>query len=134
MTKAIAAIIILLVLWGGWELFFYWERVKNEEENQQKQAAAAAVVGDQLPGVPYQLDQSLRKAQEQGLNGLRTWLNTYGKSIQDPRKGWIELDYCQLLSRENVSEARRIFAEVKKRTPPDSPLWPRLKQLAKTYE
>ena len=54
MTKLIAALIIVAVLYGGWELFLYWEKVKNEEETKQKQEAAAVVMGDQLPGLPYQ--------------------------------------------------------------------------------
>ena len=137
-TKLIAAAIIIAVLWGGWELFFYWERVKNDQENEKKQAAAAAVVGESLEGFPgrgqQQLEATLRTAQAQGVNGMRNWLKLYGPVIQDPRKAWIELDYCLMLSRENPVEAKRIFAEVKARTPPDSPVWPRIKQLEKTYE
>jgi len=134
MTKLIAALIIVAVLYGGWELFFYWERVKNEEETQKKQTVAEAVMGDQLPGMPYQLDASLRAAQNQGAAGLRNWLKAYGEKIQDPRKAWIELDYCVAVSREDPSEARRVFAEVKRRTQSTSPVWPRIKRLEKTYE
>ena len=86
MTKLIAILIILAVLFGGWQLFFYWERIKNEEETQKKQAAAAVVVGDQLPGMPNQLEPSLKAAESQGAAGLKNWLKAYGKSIQDPRK------------------------------------------------
>jgi hypothetical protein len=134
MTKLIAAVIILAVLYGGWELFFYWERVKNEEETQKKQAAAAVVVGEGLPGMPQQLEPTLKAAEAQGAAGLRNWLKTYGRSIQDPRKAWIELDYCLLISREDPSEAKRLFAEVKNRTPESSPIWPRIKKLEKAYE
>src|SRR5262249_14977350 len=134
MTKLIAALIIVAVLYGGWQLFFYWERVKNEEESEKKKAVTEAVMGDQLPGMPYQLDASLRAAQAQGATGLRNWLKAYGDKIQDPRKAWIELDYCVAISRENPSEARRIFAEVKQRTQPTSPVWSRIKRLEKTYE
>jgi|SRR5215471_2615922 len=134
MTKLIAILIILAVLYGGWQLFFYWEKIKNEEETQKKQAAAAVVVGDQLPGVPNQLEASLKAAESQGAVGLKNWLKTYGRSIQDPRKAWIELNYCVLISRADPSEARHVFAEVKNRTPESSPVWPRIKQLEKTYE
>jgi hypothetical protein len=138
MTKIITAVIILAVVYGGWQLFFYWEKVKNEEETEKKQIAAAAVIGDQLPGMPpqlqFQLDNSLRAAQSQGAAALKNWLDTYGRNVQDPRKAWIELDYCTLLSRQNTAEARRIFAEVKKRTPQTSPVWQRIKQIEKTYE
>lgn len=134
MTKLIAALIIVVVLYGGWQLFFYWERVKNEQETEKKQIVAEAVMGDQLPGMPYQLDPSLRAAQSQGAPGLKNWLKTYGSRIADPRKAWIELDYCVMISGEDPAEARRIFAEVKGRTQPSSPVWPRIKRLEKTYE
>ena len=137
-TKLIAALIIVAVLYGGWELFFYWEKVKNDQEDQQKQAAAAAVVGEQLPGMPPaaqpQYENSLRAAEAQGAAGLKNWLKVYGRNVQDPRKAWIELDYCLLLSREDPADAKRIFAEVKARTPSTSPVWPRIKQLEKTYQ
>ncbi len=49
------------------------------------------------------------------------------QGAQDPRKAWIELDSCVAIAREDPSEARRVFAEVKKRTP-------RVKALEKTYK
>jgi len=134
MTKVIAALIIILVIWGGWELFFYWEKVKNEDETKQRQEAAAMVMGNQLPGVPSQLESSLQAAQKQGAVSLKNWLKAHDQSIEDPRKAWLELDYCVAIARENVAEARRVFAAVKERTPPSSPVWPRIKQLEKTYE
>jgi len=134
MTKLITILIIVAALFGVWELFFYWERIKNEEESQKKQTAAAVVVGEQLSGVPYPLESSLATARSQGAVGLRNWLKVYGSKIQDPRKAWIELDYCVLISRADPSEARRVFAEVKNRTPESSHVWPRIKQLEKTYQ
>jgi hypothetical protein len=134
MTKAIAALIIVLVCYGVWELFLYWEKVKNEEETKQKQDAAAMVMGDQLPGLPYQLEQSLQDARKRGAAGLKAWLKAHGQSVEDPRKAWIELDYCVAVVREDPTEARRVFAAVKERIGPASPVWPRVKQLEKTYE
>ncbi len=134
MTKLIAVLIVVAVLWGGWLLFLQWERVKNDEQDQKKQAAAAAVIGDSLPGVPWQLDQSLRAAQAKGPETLKAWLKTYNYTIQDPRKAWLELDYCLAIAGKDPSEARRVFAEVKARTPENSPVWPRIKQLEKSYQ
>ena len=134
MTKLIAALMIIAVLYGGWELFLYWEKVKNEDETKQKQEAAAMVIGDQLPGLPNKLEASLQAARKQGAGGLRNWLKTYAQSVEDPRKAWIELDYCVAVAREDPAEARRVFAAVKERTGPASPVWPRMKQLEKTYE
>ena len=134
MTKLIAVLIIVAALYSGWKLFLYWEKVKNEEETKQKQDAAAMVVGDQLPGLPYNLEASLQAARKRGATGLRKWLKTYGQSVEDPRKAWIELDFCIAVAREDPAEARRVFAAVKERLAPSSPVWPRLKQLEKTYE
>ncbi len=133
MTKLIAIFIIVLVLFGGWQLFLYWERVKNEDETKQKQQAAAAVTCDQLPGVPDKLIQSLQNASKSALT-LTNWLKANERFIQDPRKACIQLDYCLLLSREDLPEARRIFKDVKDRTPPSSPVWPRIQQLEQTYQ
>src|SRR5512137_1128471 len=125
MTKLIGALIIIAVLYGGWELFLYWEKVKNEENTKQKQDAAAMVMGDQLPGLSPKLEPTLQAARKQGTAGLKNWLKTYGQSVDDPRKAWIELDYCVAVAREDPAEARRVFAAVKERLAPSSPVWPR---------
>ena len=134
MTKIIAAFIIIVVVWGGWELFLYWDKVKNEDETKQKQEAAAMVIGDQLPGLAYQLEGSLQAARKQGAAGLTNWLKAHSQSVEDPRKAWIELDYCVAVAREDTAEARRVFATVKERTSQSSPVWPRIKQLEKAFE
>jgi hypothetical protein len=134
MTKLISILIIVLVLYGAWHLFLYWEQVKNQEESAKKEAAAAVVAGDQLPGVPQGLEQSLQAAQRQGAAGLRNWLKTYGRNIQDPRKAWIELDYVVAVARDDPAEAKKVFGQVKERTPATSPVFPRIKQLEKTYQ
>lgn len=134
MTKLIVVLIAAALLYAGWHLFFYWEKVRDEKESVRKEAAAAVVMGDTLPGLPYGLEQSLQAAQRQGAAGLRNWLKAYGNTVQDPRKAWIELDYVTLVSREDPSEARRVYAEVKARTAPSSPVWKRIKDLEKTYQ
>ena len=133
-TKLIAIAAVVLLFFGGFKLFLYFEQVKNERETAQKQAVAATVIGDQLEGLPQSLVSSLQAAQNQGAAGLRNWLKSFGHAVQDPRKAWIELDYVVLLARENPAEARKLFAEVKQRTPPSSPVWPRIKQLQVTFE
>jgi len=133
-TKLIAALIIVAVLYGGWNLFLYWDKVKNEKESIRKEEAAAVVTENSLPGLPYGLEQSLQAAKRQGAASLKTWLKTYGNLVQDPRKAWIELDYCVMIARDDPAEARRVFATVRERTGPASPVWPRIKQLAPTYE
>ncbi len=138
MTKWIVVVIIVAVLWGGAQLFFYWEKVQKEEETTKKQAQIQAVVPEQLPGIDYRIQQplenSLRVAREQGPAAVKAWLKNYDKQVQDPRRAWIELDYCIQVSPKDIQEAKKVFAEVKARTPQNSPVWPRIKALEKTYE
>jgi hypothetical protein len=134
MTKLISILIIIVVLFIGYHLFEYWTTVKNDE-NSNKSMPSQVVIGDQLPGLPWQLQNSLSAAQNlKTAAALRDWLKAYGDKVQDPRKAWIQLDYCLLVQREDVSEAKRVFAEVKQRTPESSPVWPRIKELEKTYQ
>jgi hypothetical protein len=133
-TKLIAGLIIVAVLYGGWNLFVYWEKVKDEKESIRKEAAASVVTENSLAGLPYNLESSLQAAKRQGAVGLKNWLKTYGNTVQDPRKAWIELDYCVMIARDDPAEARRVFAAVRERTGPASPVWQRIKQLAPTYE
>jgi hypothetical protein len=134
MTKIISVFIIVLVLYGGWKLFFYWEQVRDEKANSEKAAAAAAVVPEQLPGMPSGLEPTLQAAQKAGAPALKNWLKQNTRVVGDPRRAWIELDYVVLVARDDPAEARRVFAAVKKRTTPASPVYERVKQLEKTYE
>jgi len=135
MTRLIAILIVVVVVFAGWKFFLYWDKVKNEEETQKQQAAAAAVVTpESLPGLPSQYEGGLRAAQQEGTVAFRNWLKTYEKLLEDPRKAWIQLDFCMAIMRENPSEARRVFAEVKARVPPSSPVWPRVKELEKSFQ
>ncbi|MGH7970840.1 MAG: hypothetical protein ACREIC_19135 [Limisphaerales bacterium] len=134
MTKLIALVIAVAVLYGGWELFLYWDSVKNDEETQKKQAAASVVIPEQLPGVPYELENALQAATSHGADGLGAYLKQYRSRLQDPRKAWLQMDYCQMLAREDTADAKRLFAEIKARTPTNSPVWPRVKQLEKIFQ
>ena len=133
-TKLISALVIALVIFGGWGLFKYWETFENNKQAEIKAAAARNVTPEQLPGMPYELQASLDAAEKQGPAALQNWLRNYSRLLQDPRKAWIELDYCVMVSRNDPSEARRIFEAVKERTTPASPVWPRIQDLQKTYE
>ncbi len=112
MTKLIAALIIIVALFGGWQLFLYWDKVNHEEDVARKQAGGP-IVGEQLPGLPDKYEASLKAAQNKGAAALKNWLKTFGGAVQDPRKAWIQLDYCVLIARDDPAEAKRIFAEVK---------------------
>lgn len=135
MTKLISILIIVAALWGGWQLFLYWDKVKQEDESAAKKKAQTEIVsGDQLGGMPQALESSYKAAQTQGPTAVKNWLKVNGRNVQDPRKAWIELDYCVAISREDPVEAKRVYAEVRNRTPQTSPVWPRIKQLEKTYQ
>jgi hypothetical protein len=131
MTRLIAALIIVVVCFCAYHLFRYWQTFEDEKT---RRAAVAAIQPESLPGVPPQLEESLRAAQARGPAALRQWLDTHGPLIRDPRKAWIELDYCRDVFRDDPNEARRVFQSVKARTPPDSPVWPRVQQMEKTFE
>jgi hypothetical protein len=130
MKPLIVIFIVVGVAFGGWKIWEYWKTKEAEEMRQNN----PAVPPKQLSGLPPQLEDSLAKAQAAGAKTLKAWLDAYGKSVQDPRLASIQLDYVLLVGREDPVEARRIFADVKKRTPSSSPVYPRVKQLEATYQ
>lgn len=133
MSKAIGTLIVLLLVVGAWQFQKFWNRFKEKEEAQGT-VPAAAPTGNQLSGMPANLEPSLNGAKQKGAAGLKQWLQLYRRAVADPRLASIELDYVVLISREDPAEAKRVFAEVKKRTPPNSPLYSRIKTLEKTYD
>ena len=134
MTKAIWVLIVLGVGYIGYLLFQQWDKARLEHDGKQKEAVAAVVMGDSLAGMPYQLDASYRAAKANGPAAFRTWFNANEKLISDPRKAWIELELCLALFRENPAEAKRIYAAVKGRVPPSSPVYGKVKELEKTFQ
>ena len=136
MKPLIAILLVLGTIFIGWKVWDYWDTVEKEKDIAAQKAAKPKITGEQLQGIPYKLENSLREATQQGPKALKTWLDTYTKSpvVQDPRLAWVQLDYVLMVSRDNPVEAKRVFAEVKKRVPPESPVYPRLKDLEKIYE
>jgi hypothetical protein len=136
MKALIAIVIIVAAAMGGWQIYSSWLDVKEKEKakHQTEAAQAAPVSGDQLPGMVPQLEPALAAAQQQGATGLRQFLTKYGRTISDPRLASIELDYVVLVANDNPAEARKTFARVKQRTPRESPVYARVKQLEKTYQ
>lgn len=132
-TVIIIAVVVAVGL-GGWQIYEYWLKVQDEKEAAQKQAAASVVDPNSLPGLPGELNESLQAAEQNGPTALGGWLKFYGDKVQDPRKAWIQLDYVVMITRDDPQEAKHIFGEVKDRTLPDSPVWPRIKAMEKTYD
>lgn len=141
-TVIIIAIVIVLGM-VGWFMRSEWTSIQAQEKAEAEArlhpaapvvAAGPVVSGTELSGMKANLEPVLLKAQSRGALGLKGFLDRYGKVIQDPRRASIELDYVVLEARDNPAEARRVFAEVKNRIDPSSPVYPRVQQLGRTYE
>ncbi len=134
MTKVIWILIILVIGYGGYLLFQQWDKARLEHDGQKKAEAAALVTGESLSGMRQELEAGLRNAKDKGPVAFRAWFSANEKLLADPRKAWIELELCVAMSRENPSESKKIFAALKKRVPPSSPVWPKMKEMEKTFE
>ena len=134
MKPFVAILIIAAVIFVGWRIFDYYGKVNSGTAEQS--AATAKINPDRLPGLPYQLDPRLREAQAAGPVAFKAFIDSLKNypDVKDPRLAWIELDYVVMITRDNPQEAKRIFAEVKDRTAPTSPVWQRVHDLEKSYQ
>ena len=133
--KILIAILILLgVLFVGWKVWEKWDEASQQKDLQAK--GSGPIDPRSLPGMDSRLEPSLDEAKRGGARTLKAWLDKNNRSplLKDPRLASIELDYAVLLTAESPTEARKVFAKVKERIPPDSPLYPRIQQLQKTFE
>jgi|SRR5882672_7785448 len=136
MKVLIGVLIALIVCIGGYKLYEHWEAVKDRRVLEEKAAEGADINPDQLPGLPWQLVQKLRDAKKAGPASVKNFIE-YCKRVpdaKDPRLAWVELDYVVMITSTDPVEAKKVFQAVKKRTPEDSPIQPRLKMMAKNYE
>ena len=128
-------IIIALLVWGGYyvvsTLTGKYKAVQQQEVAAKEPAPAASA---DLPGMPHQLQASLDAAQAQGPAALKRWIDANRRYLKDPKLGDIELDLAVALMRQNLTQAREIYRNVKARTPANSPLQARLKRLSKSLE
>ena len=136
MIKTISIVaIVAIVIFGGWEMWLQWDKYNTEKDIKEKADAAALNVNPEtLEGMPYTLEKSYQAASKNGAVGIRNWLKVYGQSVQDPRRAWIELDYVVQIASSDPLEARKVFADVKSRVDTNSPVYPRVQQLSKTYD
>jgi hypothetical protein len=130
----IALVIVVGLSLGAWQFYEYWRTFQPKEAVPAAASAPADIPGDQLPGLPPSLEPALAEAREHGAPGLHSFLAAHSKAIVDPRRASIELDYVVLITPSNPAEACRIFARVKERLEPNSPVYGRMKKLEKTYE
>jgi len=130
MRFLIGVVIIVGFSLGFWQLYKYWGTFKPQPVSA---AVQPDIPEDQLPGMLPSLQPYLEAARQRGAAGLHDFLTTYSQMVNDPRRAAIELDYVLLVAQSNPDEARRVFAKVKGRLQPNSPVYNRMKQLDKTY-
>ena len=129
-------IIILLIIGavlGLQKLISHYDTVRSKQDGT-KPAVNAASAPVAVPGLPPSLEAALDTAKKQGPLALKQWLKQYRAYITDPRLADIELDLVVLNGGQNFQEARRLFNTVKDRTPTNSPVYPRIKQLERNYQ
>jgi len=135
MKFLVGLVIVVGLSLGVYQFYQYWGTYQDKSATTTTTAPAPVEVsGDQLPGLPPALGGPLQSAEQNGAAALRVFLAEHGKEIKDPRLAWIELDYVVLAGTSDPGEARRVYAKVKGRLTPGSPVYSRLKQLEKTYE
>lgn len=133
-TKLIGALMILVLVWGGYRIVTYYKQVQEERFLEKESASGKNIEPTQLEGMPSQLERSLEQAQSRGSDALREWLQLNGHQLRDPRKAWIELDYCTLVASDDPQEAKAVYEAVKQRLHETSPVYPRLRLLQKSFE
>ena len=136
MKVFIGILIALVIAIGGYKLYQHWEAVKERRGLEEKAARGADINPDNLPGLPWQLVPKLRDARLAGPASVKNFIEYCKRvpDVKDPRLAWIELDYVIMITSTDPVEAKKIFQAVKKRTPEDSPIQPRLRMMAKNYE
>lgn len=137
MNKLITILLIVGAGWGIWAVRdFYLERQAADPNMNygNEPTPTPGIIPRQLPGLHYTLEMPLEQATKGGAGTLKKFIDQYRGAIKDPRLGWIELDYVVMVAFKDPAEARLVFAGVKKRTPTNSVIYPRLEKLAKQYQ
>lgn len=129
-------LLVATVGFGVYRISLIYRSIPTDEQarGNARENATPMVVDESLPSLSPPLEASLAIATQAGPQALRQWLNQNGAWVPEPRLSAIQLDYAQMLVRSNPAEARRVYAAVKARTPANSPLASRLKQLSRTFE
>ncbi|MDB6032493.1 MAG: hypothetical protein JWM16_2831, partial [Verrucomicrobiales bacterium] len=116
MKALIAILVVVGVIFGGWKLWDYWDTVDQQKDAAQK---VPDVTEDQMGRMTPELENTLQEARKKGASGVKDWLNKYQKSpkIPEARLVWIKLDYVLMASQSDPLEAKKVFADVKEKTP-----------------
>ncbi|HXR07972.1 MAG TPA: hypothetical protein VN765_11620 [Candidatus Acidoferrum sp.] len=134
MKFLIGAVILIGFGMIFYQILEYWDKHQSPPPVAAAPAVPAVSTGEQLEGLPPQLEAALEAAEQRGAAGLRDFLAVNRQRVSDPRLAWIELDYVLMVTESDPAEARKAFARVKQRLTPSSPVYSRMKQLEKTYE
>lgn len=135
MKIVISLVVVIAVLAGAYKIWEYWDKVSHDQDIAEQEAQAKLNVNpDSLPGMPEELRKSYQIAKDNGPKAVGKWLKSVGSQVEDPRRAWIELDYVVGIAKEDPQEAKRVFADVKGRTPDTSPVYPKVKELEKTFD
>jgi hypothetical protein len=133
MKIAIGILILAVLGFGGFKLWEYWDKT---EQNKVIVDPTAGVQPQSLEGLPQALEPQLQEAQQRGPDTFKEFIENIKRSplVKDPRLAWIELDYVVMVAGKDPAEAKRVFRKVKERVPADSPVYPRIQSLQKTFE
>src|SRR5262245_18766108 len=117
MKTLIGILIALLVGFAAYKIYEHWNAVKERKVLEERIAKGADIDPESVPGMPYQLIPKLQEAQRGGPEVFKRFLDECKRfpDVKDPRLAWIELDYDVMISSKDPVEAKKIFAEVKKR-------------------
>ena len=134
MTKLITVFLIVLALFVGYRIFVYWEKVDSEQDLRQEEEARRRIEDPNgLTGLPWEVTESYNQVKSDPA-ALRRWLKANQSRVQDPRLAWIQLDFVELIGRDSPNEAREVFNSVKPRIGTNSPIYPRIQKLEKTFQ
>jgi hypothetical protein len=134
MKVLIAILIVAALCFVGYKVWNYWTQTDTDKASPTE--TAAPVRPESLQGLPYTLEVPLQEAKNKGPDAYREFIEHIKKSpvVKDPRLAWIELDYVVMVAGKDPAEAKKVFLKVKERTPSNSPVYPRVKSLEKTFE
>jgi hypothetical protein len=122
-------------VWNKNESADFNSHCRHRRVLEERAARGQQIKPEELSGLPWQLNQKYEEAKADPKK-LGPFIESIRKlqGVGDPRLAWIELDYVVMISATDPLEARRVFQAVKKRTPADSPILPRIRSLEKNYE
>jgi len=93
LTVWVLVCMVVGVAFGAYKIWDYWDTVQNDRE-KSKANTAPQIVGEQLQGLPRQLEPALKEAEKGGAKPLKDWLDKAKRAgiIKDPRLAWVEIE------------------------------------------